>query len=190
MISGFSASSEEWKNIYESEKQELFETKEVNKDYATSSPSEFFAEILGQAILHPDECQEMTPKAYAFVMDCLSKIEENDDQAQTTEPTPVQSKEPVKTPTPAPTNTPEPVSTATPEPASPGTNSTQVITPDPNISAENETTPSPDPVSDQTTQQEPEATDDQENNIVINPGQYDTKNSDTASPQSSETTSE
>lgn len=182
---GWISTSDEWIEIYRSEKDKLNEIGRIGDGHTTSSATEYFAEVFQQAINYPETCKESAPQSYEYIMGLLENF---DDLNRATKP---KENTPVITPEPTPTITASPTPVITPE-------STPVITPEPTAIVPPSIgplvtptpIPSPETTDEKNAEQEPEATDDQENNIVINPGQYDTKNSDTASHQSSETTSE
>lgn len=64
----FKSNSDEWKLIYNIEKSKV-------REYAQSSPQEFFAEIFEKTMVNPEETKLNTPKAYKYMLECINDIE-------------------------------------------------------------------------------------------------------------------
>lgn len=176
---GWISTSDEWIEIYRSEKDKLNEIGRIGDGHTTSSATEYFAEVFQQAINYPETCKESAPQSYEYIMGLLENF---DDLNRATKP---KENTPVITPEPTPTITASPTPVITPE-------STPVITPEPTAIVPPSIgplvtptpIPSPETTDEKNAEQEPEEEGDQENNIVTNPGQFETKNSNTTGTES------
>ena len=72
-LTGTPSSSQEFNEIYQDEKDSFIEIGKQDNN-STSSTTEYFAEVVNQAILYPDSCSSSAPRSYAFVMNIINNL--------------------------------------------------------------------------------------------------------------------
>mgnify|MGYP002868186309 CR=1 FL=1 len=72
-LSNWASETDEFRTIYEEEKGTFVEVGREDNN-SISSTTEFFAEVLNQAILYPDSCKKSAPKSYEYVLNIINNL--------------------------------------------------------------------------------------------------------------------